>query len=384
MVALEDLAHGEEVAERLRHLLLLDLHEAVVHPHPGEGLAGCALGLGDLVLVVGELEVLSAPVDVEGIAQAMGGHGRTLDVPAGTSGSPGRCKRRLSRFGLLPEHGDEVIPEGAYITVLNAQPDGHGKTSHCGFVTSSYYSPALGHAFALALVLYWQATPVAYFIPFAAVSALEFALNRLRLQRERRQPIPPAAPAADAEDWRGLAGFATVAALAMAITQIDRIVLAQRLSADDYAVYFLIGSVLLALLHLQGRQFDALIKDAAVPPPVYAELMKVLRDCHDQQARCDRIKNTPYPRQYGIVTTMFVFIFCTLLPFGTVPMFAFCGTYFPRDRLPEGIRSIADLLPLSPLVDLLRFPYGLSPNWPWQIFILLAWTTVFILLAFEE
>ena len=54
--------------------------------------------------------------------------------------------------GLLPENDEEVIPEGAYITVLNAQPDEHGKTRHTGFVTSSYYSPALGRAFALALV----------------------------------------------------------------------------------------------------------------------------------------------------------------------------------------------------------------------------------------
>ena len=59
---------------------------------------------------------------------------------------------RSQLVGLLPDDNDEVIPEGAYITVLNAQPDEHGKTRHIGFVTSSYYSPALGRAFALALV----------------------------------------------------------------------------------------------------------------------------------------------------------------------------------------------------------------------------------------
>ena len=59
---------------------------------------------------------------------------------------------RSQLVGLLPENDDEVIPEGAYITVLNAHPDEHGKTRHTGFVTSSYYSPALGRAFALALV----------------------------------------------------------------------------------------------------------------------------------------------------------------------------------------------------------------------------------------
>lgn len=59
---------------------------------------------------------------------------------------------RSQLVGLLPENHDEVIPEGAYITGLNAGPDEHGRTHHTGFVTSSYYSPALGRAFALALV----------------------------------------------------------------------------------------------------------------------------------------------------------------------------------------------------------------------------------------
>lgn len=54
--------------------------------------------------------------------------------------------------GLLPENVEEIIPEGAYITVLDAQPDANNKTAHIGFVTSAYYSPTLGRSFALALV----------------------------------------------------------------------------------------------------------------------------------------------------------------------------------------------------------------------------------------
>lgn len=59
---------------------------------------------------------------------------------------------RLQLVGLLPEDHGEVIPEGAYLTVLTAQPDEQGKTPHIGYVTSSYHSPELGRAFALALV----------------------------------------------------------------------------------------------------------------------------------------------------------------------------------------------------------------------------------------
>jgi len=59
---------------------------------------------------------------------------------------------RSQLVGLLTENHNEVIPEGAYITEFNAQPGEHGKTVHIGFVTSSYFSPTLGRAFALALV----------------------------------------------------------------------------------------------------------------------------------------------------------------------------------------------------------------------------------------
>lgn len=59
---------------------------------------------------------------------------------------------RLQLVGLLPEKQDEVIPEGAYLTVLNERPNNQGKTPHVGYVTSSYYSPAIGRAFALALI----------------------------------------------------------------------------------------------------------------------------------------------------------------------------------------------------------------------------------------
>jgi sarcosine oxidase subunit alpha len=59
---------------------------------------------------------------------------------------------RQQLVGLLQESDEEVIPEGAYITVPGAGPDKSGKTPHIGFVTSAYYSPTLGRAFALALV----------------------------------------------------------------------------------------------------------------------------------------------------------------------------------------------------------------------------------------
>lgn len=74
----------------------------------------------------------------------------------------------------------------------------------------------------------------------------------------------------------------------------------------------------LALLVQQGQEINALLKGGTIPTQIYGEFTKLYRDCQDHQARCDRIKNSPYPRQYAIVGTMFVTIFVTLLPFGMV------------------------------------------------------------------
>ena len=102
-VAGQELAGADHVADGLGHLLALELKEGVVEPVAGERLAGGGLGLGDLVLVVGEDEVLAAAVDVEGAAQVLAGHGRALDVPAGAARAPGRVPGGLAGLGALPE-----------------------------------------------------------------------------------------------------------------------------------------------------------------------------------------------------------------------------------------------------------------------------------------
>ncbi|RWP82479.1 MAG: hypothetical protein EOR11_25440 [Mesorhizobium sp.] len=106
----------------------------------------------------------------------------------------------------------------------------------------------------------------------------------------------------------------------------------------------------IALLERQSAQVNALFKDTKLPPQIYGELTKLIRDFHDQQARCDRIKNNPYPRQYAIVSSMFVMIFCTLLPFGVVPVFADMG------KLGGALGSIAIWLTI-PFSTLLGWAY---------------------------
>ena len=69
-------------------------------------------GLRDLVLVVRELQIHAAAVDVEMRAQQRRRHGRALDVPARAPRPPGRIPRRLAGLGVLPEHEIQRIALG--------------------------------------------------------------------------------------------------------------------------------------------------------------------------------------------------------------------------------------------------------------------------------
>ncbi|NEO33727.1 MAG: ABC transporter permease [Symploca sp. SIO3C6] len=67
-----------------------------------------------------------------------------------------------------------------------------------------------------------------------------------------------------------------------------------------------------------------------------------------------------------------------------VPMFTLCGTYFPRETLPTILGYVADVLPLAAVVDLLRWPLGLSNFWFLELIWLLLLTIVFSVLAWRQ
>lgn len=67
-----------------------------------------------------------------------------------------------------------------------------------------------------------------------------------------------------------------------------------------------------------------------------------------------------------------------------VPMFALCGTYFPRETLPPLLQKVVSILPLSPLVDLLRWPLGLPQFWYLAPIWMLLWTGMFAVLAWKS
>ncbi|SFM68796.1 bestrophin family protein [Variovorax sp. OV329] len=85
------------------------------------------------------------------------------------------------------------------------------------------------------------------------------------------------------------------------------------------------------VLWLQGRALHRLLEHGRLSLTYSIELNKLLKEFIDQQGRAERIKNSPYPRQYAIINTIFVWAFCVLLPFGLLKEF---------DKLNDGITGL--------------------------------------------
>jgi hypothetical protein len=119
VVGLQHVGDGEEVAQRLGHLLVVDVEEAVVHPHVDEAVAVGTLALRDLVLVVRELQVHAAAVDVEVLTQ------QAHDIAEHSMCQPGRpAPKGLAHFassgslGLAAFHSTKS--SGSCLSVLAA------------------------------------------------------------------------------------------------------------------------------------------------------------------------------------------------------------------------------------------------------------------------
>ena len=55
-------------------------------------------------------------------------------------------------------------------------------------------------------------------------------------------------------------------------------------------------------------------------------MMELITEMYSLQGKCERIKNTPFPRQYAYFSAIFTSIFIALLPFGIVGQMATRGS----------------------------------------------------------
>ena len=81
------------------------------------------------------------------------------------------------------------------------------------------------------------------------------------------------------------------------------------------------------LLRWQSEELKRVVeKDRLTEEFRLMGMMELITEMYALQGKCERIKNTPFPRQYAYFSGVFVFIFIALLPFGIVGQLAERGT----------------------------------------------------------
>jgi ion channel-forming bestrophin family protein len=75
------------------------------------------------------------------------------------------------------------------------------------------------------------------------------------------------------------------------------------------------------LLSLQSTALKNLYREGVLDNFRFLEMHHALRAFSSHQGKSERIKNFPYPRQYATINTLFVNLFCLLLPFALLGEF---------------------------------------------------------------
>ncbi|AZA53997.1 bestrophin family protein [Chryseobacterium sp. G0201] len=76
------------------------------------------------------------------------------------------------------------------------------------------------------------------------------------------------------------------------------------------------------IIALQSSELKKLNEEGNISDYNYIALENQLKELYDQQGKCERIKNFPYPRQFSSINLYFTNLFCILLPFGFLSEFS--------------------------------------------------------------
>lgn len=75
------------------------------------------------------------------------------------------------------------------------------------------------------------------------------------------------------------------------------------------------------LIKNQGLHLKQLLKEEKITEFDKQIFHNNLEEMYNLQGKCERIKNTPFPRQYAYFSTLFTWLFVLLLPFGLLNVF---------------------------------------------------------------
>ncbi len=79
------------------------------------------------------------------------------------------------------------------------------------------------------------------------------------------------------------------------------------------------------IISLQSQHLRKLAEQGVLENFRFVHMEKQLADLYDQQGKCERIKNFPYPRQFATINLYFIKLFVVLVPLGLLMEFEKLG-----------------------------------------------------------
>jgi len=99
------------------------------------------------------------------------------------------------------------------------------------------------------------------------------------------------------------------------------------LSDEDYKTLPSFKNAAAQMIDIQSQELARLRRCGNVGHFEHTALQSILNDFYDHQGKAERIKRTPFPRQFGSFGFIMVCLFIVMLPFGFFSEFAKIGNY---------------------------------------------------------
>ncbi len=113
--------------------------------------------------------------------------------------------------------------------------------------------------------------------------------------------------------------------------------LAKYLSPDELQYILTKKNRATQLISLQSKHLKQLKEEGKIDSLLFVEMENMLVNLYEQQGKCERIKNFPYPRQFSSINLFFIWLLVLLLPFGMLNEFKKMGDDFVWLNIPFSV-----------------------------------------------
>jgi ion channel-forming bestrophin family protein len=118
----------------------------------------------------------------------------------------------------------------------------------------------------------------------------------------------------------------------------------------------------LFLLEQQAADLRALAAGGSLSELRHIEMEQLLATLLDVQGKCERIKNSPYPRQFATANRCFIRLFIALTPFGLIQEFQRLGNAYVWVAIPAGLVVSWVFHTMDKIGESSENPFEGSPN----------------------